>query len=272
MCNNFKKPSKYKKGDVLKDGIKIKQVYFFDDELHYLIFLDSDYNVKYRLGEGCNDQIETNVLLGQVASELILVPKRFRKDINLFLAKTYQMLITARIDGEANVDKNISLLFDMIAQRKKIIKKYIFLSTPIALLLFISVLLTMIGIHNLFLADGFSILKFILFLTIGNYLSISNNIKKVEFNSSETTLFYFLFAVFKYFASVGSALILIVLYNSNIININVESDNYELVLSILAAVGGYAEALVPNIFENISKTINGSLTNDTKRVVEDDGD
>ena len=66
---------------------------------------------------------------------------------------------------------------------------------------------------------------------------------------------YFIFAFFKYLTSLFSAILLVFLYNSNIVNIKIEGTSEEYVIRLLATLGGFSENIVPNIFEKFGEKI-----------------
>ncbi|WP_143403916.1 hypothetical protein [Fusobacterium polymorphum] len=60
---------------------------------------------------------------------------------------------------------------------------------------------------------------------------------------------YFIFALFRYIYSLFSAILLVFLYKSNIINIKLNGTSEEKFIILLATLGGFSAKLIPNIFE-----------------------
>lgn len=94
-----------------------------------------------------------------------------------------------------------------------------------------------------------------LFSGIGNFLSIAKNIKDIEFDSSETSISYFVFALFKYFTSLFSAILLVILYNSDIVNLKLGEASEQNAIRLLATLGGFSQNIVPNIFKKFEEKI-----------------
>ena len=255
---NRNKPSLYKKNKKFSDGAILKKKLFFNDTLHYVIFLNQHGEVQYKAKSTESNKIGELENIGVVITELQLVPRFLKKDLNLFLAKIYDFALS----GEINKTKGSSgFLLEKIQARKKILKKLIYLINPIFFTI-IFYLAYFGGIKNYPLVEKYKYLP--LFSAIGNYISVAHRINKIEFNSHETPRFYFFFSFFKYITSLVSSLMLIIFYDSKIINIQLgttETNYTNTIVPLLSAIGGYAEVLVPNIFESISKKIQTENSN-----------
>lgn len=102
-----KKPSEYKKGDSVGEGSKLKKSYFFDDKLHYLIYLDFDNRVRYRVGEKVVDCLNELEKLSSVDGELLLLNRFFKSDFNLKMAYIYKLALN---NEKENAKKEIDIL------------------------------------------------------------------------------------------------------------------------------------------------------------------
>lgn len=257
---NRKKFSEIKKGSEFSDGSIVKKKYFFKND-SYIVFLDKNNEIKFKILDGANISHALNKLkeLALVEGELILLPNMVRKDLNRQLAYIYKLALS---DEEINADKALQTLKTEIYARKKILKQFIYLIAPILCAIIFVALFTGIKLFfsKEFLESNKEFLKFannkiFIFTGIGSFLSISKNINKIQFESSENVKFYFGFAFFKYLFALFSAEILIILYESKIINIKVETSSPQLFLNILIILGSFSETLIPNIFGKLEKKV-----------------
>lgn len=251
------KPSKIKKNHIFNDGDKLKTKYFFNDELHTIIYLNYDNQVKYKMGPNVKTCLNKLKNLSFVNGELISLPNFFKKDLNLKMAYIYKLALS---NEEENAQDEIRVLYNSIINRKKLLKQFMYLFTP--LILSISLYLIFSGINYFEEKEFFKSLKLIIeyknvfiFAGIGNFLSTSKNIKNIEFDTSETKLAYAIFAFFKYLTSLFSAILLVFLYNSDIINIKIGMDSKEYIIRLLATLGGFSENIIPNIFEKFEEKV-----------------
>lgn len=246
--------SEVKKGMIFSDGSEVEKKYFYDNDKNYIIFLNQNKEIIYKIRGKSTNSIDKVKKIALVNGELNLITNYFRKDLNLQMAYVYKLAI---LNDVKSAEASLELLEKEIISRKKILKQFTYLIAPII----ISFVLYCLSFGNLFIKND--ILKIlydnkvlIIFSGIGSFLSISKNIDKIEFNSSETTRSYFIFAVFKYINSGFCSLMLIILYKSKLINIKFENVDEGLFLGILATLGSFSEGLIPNIFDKLAKKIN----------------
>ena len=251
------KPSKMKKGHSFNDGDKLKIKYFFNDESHTVVYLNFDNQVKYKIGPNAITCLNKLKNLSLVDGELISLPILFKKDLNLKMAHIYKLALN---NEQENSQNEIGILYNNIINRKRILKKFVYLSTPVFLSIFLYLIFSIanyfeekIFLNSLKLITEYK--SIFIFAGIGNFLSTSKNIKNIEFDTSEMKISYFIFAFFKYLTSLFSAILLVFLYNSNIVNIKIEGTSEEYVIRLLATLGGFSENIVPNIFEKFGEKI-----------------
>lgn len=251
--NNEKRilPSQLRQGMKLADGAVIKKKYYFSNEKDYVIFLNQDKEVKYKI----NKVVKLIDGTALVSGELYSIINLFRKDLNLQMATIYKLLIE---DDVQIATKGLETLKKEISSRKKMLKQFTYLGAPVIFSLMVYVIFSILNLVNVsFELKILEVLcfnkKLIIFSGIGNFLSISKNLKKIEFDSSETPISYFVFAFFKFLNSSVCSVMMIILYKSNLINITFEGKEKGLFLIILAVLGGFSESLIPNIFENLAK-------------------
>lgn len=247
------KPSELKKGHSFKDGSILKKKYFFDDKLHVIIYLDENDEVKYKFGPDFEDSLNSLENLAMVQGEILLLANFLKEDLNLKLAHIYKLAIN---NEKLNAQKEVDSLYIDILNRKKILKQFIYLATPMIVSSTLYFSLWGLLYFNLTSSNLITTYKEIfIFAGIGNFLSTAKNIKTIEFNTSEEIISYTIFAIFKYLTSLFSAVLLIVLYNSNIINLKIDGASREYIVRLLATLGGFSQNIVPNIFEKLEKKI-----------------
>lgn len=249
----IKKPSEYRDGDKFSDGNVLKKKFFFDDKINYIIYLNKNNEVKYRIGpenENCLSKIRD---LSMVAGEILLLSIFLKKDLNLKLAYIYKLAI---LNQKEEAERDLEALKKSIFSRKKMLKQFVYLLTPVILSIVFYLLSTILYIIPL---DSLKIIykykTVFLFVGMGSFLSISKNIKNIEFETTEMIKSYFIFAFFKYLHSLFSGTLLIFLCNGNIVNIRIEGASQEAFVRTLAVIGSFSESLVPNIFDNLGKNI-----------------
>lgn len=251
------KPSEMKRGHPFKDGDKLKFKYFFDDEEYMIIYLNYKNQVKYKIEKNQKNCLNKLKKLSLVDGELLSLPFFFKKDLNLKMAHIYKLALN---NEQENSQNELDRLYDNIINRKKILKQFIYLFTPIflSLLLYLFFLIVNSFEKKFFFNSLRLIIEYksiFIFAGVGNFLSTSKNIKNIEFDTSEMKTSYFIFAFFKYLTSLCSATLLIFLYKSNIINIKLPGTSEQYIIRLLAVIGGFSENIVPNIFEKINKKI-----------------
>ncbi|WP_270466120.1 MULTISPECIES: hypothetical protein [Fusobacterium] len=224
----------YRKGDKFQDGSFLKRKYFFDNEKEYIIYLNSEDEVKYKTNLSSNS-IHKLENLPLIIGEINNLYPFLKKDLNLKLAYIYKLGLLNEIEVG---NKEVKELLKIIEARKKIIKQFSYLLIPLIGLLF-----------SFLFEIKFKRELVFTFASIGCFISISTNINDIEFNTEEMVKSYFIFALFRYIHSLFSAILLVFLYKSNIINIKLNGTSEEKFIILLATLGGFSAKLIPNIFE-----------------------
>lgn len=241
---------------IFSNGSIVKKVYFFNNDKRTIIFLDKNGEVKYRIGSPSTNCLDKLLNLSLVNGELLNI-KFFKEDLNLKMAYIYKLGLENKED---NAQVEVDSLIKLINNRKKLLKQFTYLGTPLIFTVFLFLFILFLDKVNFL--SGYSFFNVILeyksiiiFSGIGNFLSVSKNIKKIEFDTGETQTIYIFFSFFKYLTSLFSAILLVFLYNSNIINFKIQGSSTEAVIRILSVLGGFFENIVPNIFEKINNKI-----------------
>lgn len=226
-----------KKNAKFPDGSILKKKYFFDNEKEYIIYLTSENEVKYKTNLSSNSIHKLNdlpLLIGEVNNLFCFL----KGDLNLKLAYIFKLGLLNEVEIANN---EIDKMLKIIENRKKIIKQFSYLGIPL--------IGCILSIMTIFFNKDYTLT----FASIGCFLSIASNIKDIEFDTDEMIKSYFIFAIFKYIYSLFSAILLIFLYRSKIINIRLENIDEENFIMLLAVLGGFSAKIIPNIFEKYGK-------------------
>ena len=238
----IKKPSKYKKNNEFSDGSKVKKKYFFDDDKNYIIYLDTQNEVRYKT----NSDFDANAKirnLPTIVAEISEIWSFFKKDLNLRLAHIYRLGLLNNFDV---ADEEVGKLIKIIDSRKRIIKKICYLMIP---------LISIITFCFYSIIFNKEIAKIICFSSMGCFLSVSTTLKDIEFDTEETVTSYSIFSFFKLATSIFSSILLIRLYKCNLLNKELMAVFGEGIIFILAALGGFSSKLVPDIFKKYEQKI-----------------
>lgn len=248
----MKKWKDYKIGEKFLDGTKIKKKFFFDDKTDFIIFLNQYKEVIYKSrNEKLKNFLNNIEKLPLTEGELFSILYFFRPDLTRRLAHIYKL---AFLGDLSTAKSELDNLNEQIQNRKKLLKKFIYMIVPLIASSFFYLIFC--GINIFFKIDFLNKYLFlILFFGIGNFISISKNISKVEFDSSDNIRLYILFSFLKFLYSSFCGGLLIVLYKSNLINVTVHASNDKLFIYILAILGSFSENLIPNIFEKFTEKI-----------------
>lgn len=239
---------KYKIGERLEDGSIIKKLYFFNYEKGFIIFLDQNKEIKYRIVNTLGYSFKINLpLLQVIQNEILEIPNWFRKDLNSDLAFYFRECIIENDMSLENIESkkmeiqtNLENLQNKIKERKKFLKKIVYLITPI--------FLTCILLNSILVFDiKFLNKDLILYSFLGNFISIFKNINKIEFQSAEEFKSYIIFAALKYFQAIICSYLLVYLWESKIITIQL-GENSSSSKNVFYILGAFSENLVPNIF------------------------
>lgn len=238
------KPTTYKKKHRFDDGSLLKEKYFANNKDHYIIYKNENNEVKYK----CSKNVEIEGI-EQIIAELSIMPRYFKTDLNLHLAKIYDLALSNNLNGNKELLSNLE---SKIQNRNKIIKKISYLLTPTIIIILYYLFYFTVG-KNIEILKEYATLPF--FTYLGSFITIVAKLDSITFESGETSRYYIIFSIFKFIIGILSSIMLIVFYKSGVVNLKIDiPSNY--LISILSSLGGYSEKLVPNIFENISKKIN----------------
>ena len=110
----------YRKGDKFQDGSFLKRKYFFDNEKEYIIYLNSEDEVKYKTNLSSNS-IHKLENLPLIIGEINNLYPFLKKDLNLKLAYIYKLGLLNEIEVG---NKEVKELLKIIESLKKIINQF----------------------------------------------------------------------------------------------------------------------------------------------------
>ncbi|WP_448821255.1 hypothetical protein [Cetobacterium sp.] len=103
-------------GMYFSDESRVEKKYFYDNVKNYIIFLNQNKEITYRIRGEEESSLNKVKKLALVNGELNLIPNLFRKDLNLQMAYIYKLAILKDSDS---AEKMLELLENGITSRKK---------------------------------------------------------------------------------------------------------------------------------------------------------
>lgn len=233
-------------GDSIKGSI-VKKKYFYDNRLGFIIFKNEKDDVAFFASK----QI-TNIssLLGQC---------------NLMKELTHSEKFKEWIDRQKawalnefflnNEEKSKEILVECIETAKhkeKARKKIIYIGMYLAV---VALLIIILAIVQSFCPEWIYIkyLNIMIFGAFGGFISLNTRLEKVEFNLYERTWSYILVSIYKIiFACISSIITYFLIESDMVLSALKDSQG---IIYIAAALSGFSESLLPNIFSGIEKDI-----------------
>lgn len=91
------------------------------------------------------------------------------------------------------------------------------------------------------------------YASIGGFVSIAKDIKKIQIDASDFGLFQFFYGVIRILISMFSGLIIYVLIRSELILPELSKQENIFVICVLAVVAGFSETFLPNLLQKIER-------------------
>lgn len=237
---------KVKEGEEFRGNV-IKQKYFYDNKRKYIIFK----NENDKLIFFAEKQI-TNIssLLGQCDLMKELAHNRKFKDwIDMQKALALNEFY---LDNE---EKSIEVLSECIetAKHKEMArKKIIYIGMYLGMVIFL--LLVLSRVHFLYPdCEYIKYLNVMVFGSFGGFISLNTRLEKIEFSLHERTWSYIIVSIYKItFACISSIIVYFLIEADMLLSALKDSQG---IIYIAAALAGFSESLLPNIFSGIEKDI-----------------
>lgn len=237
---------KIKIGDNINGEI-IKKKYFYD-KLHNFFIYKND---RDEIGFFSNMPV-TNI--SSLLSKCSLVKelshgKKFKEWIDAQKAVALNEFFIGNEDKSREV---LELCIEAAINKEKSRKKMFYIGMymgMVLLLIIIALIFDFIGVEWKYL----EYLYIIIFGAFGGFISLNSRLEKIEFSIDERTWSYILVSVFKMAFACISSIIVYFLIKSDIILSAVKGSQG--IIYIAAALAGFSESLLPNIFSGVEKDI-----------------
>lgn len=238
------RPSDYCAGMEVKGNI-ISKVYFFSDEKEYLIFKNIKEEIKFfskvQVGGITTQMAECNFLMELLHGE------QNKEWVN------HQKAVALNEYFLDNEEKSIEVLnktIEVIKRKEATRKKIFYIGTYLAITMIMLIL-------SLFFSE-FKYLEYLRIATFGafgGFISLNTRLKKVEFDISETDFSYIVVSIYRMaFACISSIISFFLIESDMIFTVFKNSvADYRCLVYIVAAIAGFSESLLPNIFSGIEK-------------------
>lgn len=240
----------YKVGGEIQGHI-IKKIYFYDDEKKYIIIKDEQGQIRV-FGQHVDKisplLVECNNLIDIVHN------KRLKKLIEYEKALAInQSLLGQQEESEIILKKAIEKIKASEIVRKKIyyIGIYLIITILMVILTFVCDNLNLLGERYL------QLLRVAMFGSLGGFVSLNIHLEKVKFEIAENTRCYIIVSIYKLvFAMVSSVISCFFIESDLLLSVVKQgSENYIYLEYVLAALAGFSENLLPNVFSNFEKEI-----------------
>lgn len=222
-------------------GLKIKKVYFSNEEKEFIIIKAEDDNDIHVFGGEVN-QIAHLLAECKYLTDCLILNKATREMFDYQRATA----INSYLIGEIDVSKEIlKSLLSKLHERKVVTKKLWYIG------IFLIVTLCMICI-SMFNRD-YIYIKIATFGAIGGFISLNMKLENIKFEISESTISYIIVSMYKVIFSMLTSIICYFLIQSELILgiiKNNNSNNLYFIYSI-STLAGFSESLLPNIFKSI---------------------
>ncbi|UTW61947.1 hypothetical protein KFE98_18335 [bacterium SCSIO 12741] len=95
------------------------------------------------------------------------------------------------------------------------------------------------------------------YASIGGFLSVARGLRTIEINAHDFGWFQFFYGGLRMLISMFSGLIMYILIKSELILSNLQLDQNEYALYLIAIVAGFSESYVPNLLSKVEKNSSG---------------
>lgn len=242
----------YRVGDKIF-GDTIKKVYFSNDVKKYIIIQNEQREIKV-YGSALPSDIAP--LLAQCSSliEFVDVSEKLRNRVD------YEKALAINEALLGNIEKSEEILTDTINKIKQseiVNKKVVYVGTYLAITVVIILATFILSKLNYVDRSYLQLMKIAMFGSLGGFVSLNFRLETMEFEIFENTKNYRLVAVYKIAFAMASSIISYFLIEADLFLSVFKrgSENYIYVEYMVAALAGFSERLLPNIFSNFEKEV-----------------
>lgn len=241
----------YKVGDKIYED-EIAKKYFFDSSKEYIIFQNTLGEIKHYGKEHIPQA--TAFLLAQCNSLMGLVRNRkMCERVNYDKAFAINEALLGNVESSEKILKES---IERIKQSEVVWKKICYIGIYLLSVVLMLLLMLILPYAQPELYEKYQqYLKIATFGSLGGFISLNIRLKKVEFEISETTWSYVVVSVYKMVFAIVSSLISYFLVEAELVFTAFKdvSANYIYLEYTVAALAGFSESLLPNIFSGFAK-------------------
>lgn len=242
----------YRPGDTIQ-GDTIEKVYFANDDKKYIIIKNTQREIKFY-----GMELPQNIapLLAQCGSliEFVDASEKLRNRVD------YEKALAINEALLGNVEKSEIILFETINKIKQseiVKKKVVYVGTYLAITVAMVLLTLILPVFDFEDKSYLHFVKIAMFGSLGGFISLNFRLEEIEFEIFENTKNYFLVSIYKLaFAMVSSIISYFLIESDLILSVFKNgSENYIYVEYMVAALAGFSERLLPNIFSSFEKEV-----------------
>ena len=237
---------KIKNGDEIY-GEKIVKKYFYDNKHKFLIYKNQYGEIAY-----FSDKPVTNIssslgkcnLMKELSHET-----KFKEWIDAQKAVAINEFLIGNEDKSREV---LKICVETAINKEKSRKKLFFIGMYIGM----TILLIITALILDFVCPNWKYLEYLyimIFGAFGGFVSLNSRLEKIEFTVDERTWSYILVSIFKIaFACISSIIVYFLIESDMVLSALKDSQG---IVYIAAALAGFSESLLPNIFSGVEKDI-----------------
>lgn len=249
--NKIEHMYQYKVGQHIQGDI-IKKIYFYNDELKYIIIKNQADEIRVFGGT----QIKSISSLLAECNHLLEFARgeRMKETINYEKALAINEALLGHVEES---EKILNGTIEKIKKSEIVRKKLFYIGIYLAVTAIMVLLTVILSNSNVLGEKTLHFFKIAMFGSLGGFISLNIRLKKVEFEIAEKTFSYVLVSIYKLAFAMVSSIISYFLIESELIfsALKYGSTNYLYLEYIVATVAGFSESLLPNIFSNFEKEI-----------------
>jgi hypothetical protein len=247
MTNTQKPLEDYNEGDTYK-GEVISKLYATKHD--YLIF-EGDNSGEVTVATDIKDLITRVSEISPKISVITeyLISKREKRKFVDQIGLAYAEAIEGNID---NAQKICDKLINRIEIYKCNIGRFYYLLSCLSIVL-VNIVLSFFLKKFKFIPEIIPHFFIMTYASIGGFLSVAKDIKKIQIDSSDFGWFQYFYGTVRILISMFSGLVIYVLIRSELIFPELNKQGNIFVICILGVVAGFSESFIPNLLKKIEK-------------------
>jgi hypothetical protein len=247
MENKPKSLSDYNEGDTYR-GELISKLYAARQD--YLIF-EGDNSGEVTVA---TDKQDLRKRVSEIGPKISLITEYLysKKEKKKFVDQIGLAYSEAIEDNLANAGKICDKLITRIELYKNNIGRFYYLLSCLSIVL-ISITISFFLKKYNFIPEILPHFYIMTYASIGGFLSVAKDIKKIQIDSSDFGWFQFIYGSVRILISMFSGLVIYILIRSELIFPELNRQENIFVICVLAVVAGFSETFLPNLLQKIEK-------------------